>query len=117
MSTGLTRRSFAESLALAALAPAFGLRPGSPSAPWSEGLAPATVAAPAEEPGALARALAGVIRAQYGARLSRADLATITKQIQSGVERAATIRKFDLTNGDEPDLIFSALSGAGVSPR
>lgn len=63
----------------------------------------------ADEPGAVAKALAGVVRAQYGPRLSRSDLATITKQIQSGVERAVTIRKIELTNGDEPDFVFSAM--------
>lgn len=109
MSTGVTRRSFTESLALAALAPAFGLRSGSHAVPWSESLPLAAVEG-AEEPGAFARALAAAIRAQYGARLSKADLATITKQIQTGVERAATIRKVELENGDEPHFVFSALA-------
>ena len=37
----------------------------------------------AHEPGALAKALAGAIRAQYGDRLSEADLAMVTRQIES----------------------------------
>ena len=70
-----------------------------------------------DDPGALARALAGVVRAQYGARLSRADLATITKQIQASLDRAAQIRKVELANGDEPDFVFTALPAPGDSPR
>ncbi|MFL5511799.1 MAG: hypothetical protein ACJ8CN_05105, partial [Gemmatimonadales bacterium] len=60
----VTRRAFAESLAIAALAPVLGVTPGSIPVPdWSS---PAdSVHAPA---GALAKALAGAIRAQYGSR-------------------------------------------------
>jgi hypothetical protein len=114
MSAGFTRRSFTESLALAAFAPALGVRPLSRGAAWSEGLAPV---AAVEDPGALARALAGVVRAQYGARLTRADVATITKQIQASLDRVAQIRKVELTNGDEPDFVFTALPAPGDSPR
>jgi hypothetical protein len=105
MSHRFTRRSFAESLAVAALAPALGVRPSPPCPSWGESLA---LAAETDEPAALARALAGAIRAQYGARLTRADLAAITRQIQSGLDRAAQLRKIDLANGDEPDFVFSA---------
>ncbi|MEO7986270.1 MAG: hypothetical protein ABI766_07025 [Gemmatimonadales bacterium] len=115
MSSELTRRSFAESVALAALAPVLGI-PGSLSnGRWSETLA--LPVSEADEPGALAKALAGVIRAQYGKRLSRADLVTITGQIESGIERAAAIRKIELANGDEPDFVFSAMPAPGASPR
>lgn len=104
--SGLSRRSFAESLALSALAPMIGVRPetirlgqwGGPA------LAPA-----GDEPGALAKALAEVIRQQYGSRLSAADLSTITNQIQTGLERVDQLRKVELANGDEPDFVFSAL--------
>ncbi len=101
----LNRREFAEALALAALVPMLGTLPGAghlpafTSAAGSAGL----------EPGSLAKALASAIRAQYGSRLSEADLATITRQIQSGLERADTIRKASLANGDEPDVVFSAV--------
>jgi hypothetical protein len=53
--------------------------------------------------------LAGVIRAQYGDRLSAADLAAVTRQIANGLERAAKVRKLALVNGDEPDFVFSAV--------
>lgn len=104
--TELSRRAFAESLALAALAPVLGLPARTiPSLEWSppqgETQAPA---------GALAKALARAIRAQYGSRLSAKDMATITGQIQSGLERVDRLRKVPLTNADEPDFVFAALS-------
>jgi hypothetical protein len=94
----------AESLALAALVP---LLPSTPSAlpsHWDRTL-PDPETAP---PGALARALTGVIRQQYGTRLSAKDLATIATQIQSGLERVDQLRKVPLSNGDEPDFVFTA---------
>jgi hypothetical protein len=100
----LTRRAFAESLAIAALAPVLGVAPGSiPLLDWS----PPDDAAPAPA-GALAKALGQAIRAQYGFRLSPKALATITDQIQSGLERVERLKKVPLTNGDEPDFVFSA---------
>lgn len=100
----LSRRAFAESLAMAALAPVLGVTPGSiPRLVWSPPADPTH--APA---GALAKALAGAIRAQYGSRLSPKALSTITDQIQSGLERVERLKKVPLTNGDEPDFIFSA---------
>jgi len=100
----ISRRAFAESLAMAALAPALGVSPGSiPLLDWSP---PADSAhAPA---GALAKALASAIRAQYSSRLSAKALTTITDQIQSGLERVERLKKVPLDNGDEPDFVFSA---------
>ena len=103
--SNLDRREFAETLALAALAPALGL---DPSLLRRVTLAPFAIAQDGADPGALAKALAGVIKAQYGARLNEADLTTITQQIAAGLERAEKIRKVPLTNGDEPDFVFSA---------
>ena len=56
-----------------------------------------------------------MIRAQYGERLSEADLTTITQQIAAGLERAEKIRKVALTNGDEPDFVFSAARAGHAS--
>lgn len=115
MTAACTRRAFTESLALAALAPALGFRAGAlvvPDTPYL--VAGVGDSAP---PGALAHALTRAIRAQYGARLSRADLVTITQQIQSGLDRAAQIRKVELANGDEPDFVFSALPPAADRSR
>ena len=101
----VNRREFAESIALAALAPMLG--GGVESIRW-RGLVAAT-GSDVEEAGALAKALAAAIQAQYGGRLSPADLATITQQIESGLERAQKVRQVSLGNGDEPDFVFSAV--------
>ncbi|MGH7527073.1 MAG: hypothetical protein ACREMX_10250 [Gemmatimonadales bacterium] len=105
MSDGMSRREFAVSLALAALVPVLGVGTAPVRLAWWEAVGRD---AAAEEPGALAKALAEAIRAQYGSRISEADLATITRQIQSGLERVEKIRKVELANGDEPHFTFSA---------
>jgi hypothetical protein len=105
--TRLSRRVFAESLAVAALAPVLGVSPSAiPALGWTPPADRAQAAA-----GALAKALTRAIRAQYGSRLSAKDLATITDQIQTGLERVERLRKVPLTNGDEPDFVFTAFSG------
>jgi len=105
----MSRREFAESVALAALAPLLGTGAGAirwppviPSGTPVAGLA-------MHDRSALANALAGVIRVQYGDRLSAADLAVVTRQIEAGLERAEKVRQADLANGDEPDFVFSAI--------
>jgi hypothetical protein len=102
----LSRRSFAESLAAAALAPLIGVRPETIRlAGWTPAASPEVL----EDPGVLAKALAEVIRRQYGSRLSAEDLATVTRQIRTGLERVDQLRKVELANGDEPDFVFSAI--------
>jgi hypothetical protein len=102
--TDLSRRSFAELVALAVLAPLIGAPPESIRlAKWEMPLPRGGVA----EPGALAKALTDVIRAQYGSRLSPKDLSTIAQQIQNGLERVDQLKKVDLANGDEPDFVFT----------
>jgi hypothetical protein len=106
------RRDFAEALAHAGLIPLLGPQAvGFRLERWiGIAAAPGAPALPAPgEPGALARALADAIRAQYGSRLEPGDLATITQQIQTSLERAEQVRRIDLANGDEPDLVFSAV--------
>ncbi len=107
----LSRREFAEAMALAALAPMLGAAPDYLRLPPPAAAGVAGAAAP--EPGALARALAGALRAQYGDRLSPADLATVTRQIEAGLERAEKIRRLPLANGDEPDFVHSAVRARG----
>jgi hypothetical protein len=110
---GLSRRSFAGSLAVAALAPLLGVRPETIQfAAWS----PAASTEGLDDPGALAKALAEVIRRQYGSRLSAEDLATITGQIQAGLDRVDQLRKVELDNGDEPDFVYSAIRNAPPAP-
>jgi hypothetical protein len=106
--TGLSRRSFAESLAVTALAPLLGLRPEAIRLGSYSG-APASAPAVGSDPSTLAKALTEVIRTQYGSRLTAGDLTTIRRQIQTGLERVDQLRKVDLSNGDEPDFIFAAI--------
>jgi hypothetical protein len=105
----MNRREFAEAIALVSLVPVLG--PGTGAIRWPGQLVGGAPAAELAglDPSALAKALAEVIRAQYGDRLSEADLATVTRQIEAGLERADKIRKGTLANGDEPDFMFSAI--------
>ena len=110
---GLSRRSFAESLAVAALAPLIGVRPEAIRfAAWTPAASPEVP----DDPGALAKALAEVIRRQYGSRLSAKDLTTVTRQIQTGLDRVDQLRKVELANGDEPDCVFSAIRDSPPAP-
>jgi hypothetical protein len=89
---------------VAALAPLVGTRPESIRlVRWETALPPGA----GENPGALARALTEVIRAQYGSRLSPKDLSTVAEQIQKGLERVDQLKKVNLANGDEPDFVFT----------
>jgi hypothetical protein len=103
----MSRREFAQAIALVGLAPFLGERAGLSSFAALESAA-------LEDPASLAKALAGAIRAQYGDRLSEADFGVITRQIQSSLERAAKVRKVPVTNGDEPDFLFSPIRVPGV---
>jgi len=106
----MNRREFAESVMTAALVPWLGPAVV-PPAGWWEAPASAgvrTALAAAAGPDAVAEALAGVIRAQYGSRLGEADLAAVTRQIRATLDRAEQMRKVDLANGDEPDFVFTA---------
>ncbi|HEV7366227.1 MAG TPA: hypothetical protein VGN76_10315 [Gemmatimonadales bacterium] len=104
MTSDISRRSFAETLAAAALAPLIGSTPESIRLPHGTGGAQAVP----EDPGGLARSLTEVIRAQYGSRLSSQDLTGIARQIQAGLERVDQLKKAELANGDEPDFLFVA---------
>jgi hypothetical protein len=110
----MNRREFAEAIALAALVPVLGT--GAAPIRWPGPLAAGAPAAglAAYAPSALAKALAGVIRAQYGGRLSESDLAVVTRQIENGLERAEKVRKAALSNGDEPDFVFSAIRSQSI---
>ena len=108
----ISRRSFAESLAVAALAPLVGSSPESIQLlPWTSG-----VEAVSADPGALAKALTEVIRVQYGSRISSQDLAGLARQVQAGLERVEQLKKVQLSNGDEPDFQFKALLQPSRSP-
>jgi hypothetical protein len=105
----MNRREFAEAIALAALVPVLGTGAGTIRWPGTLGAGAPAAGLAAYEPSALAKALAGVIRAQYGDRLSEPDLAVVTRQIENSLERAEMVRQAALANGDEPDFVFSAI--------
>ena len=106
VSPHISRRAFAERLALAAAAP---LLLGD--------IAPLAAEAPpqqpqqATEPSALAKALAEAIRLRYGDRLSADDLATITRGIDGRLRGVDRLYQVALANGDEPDFVFRAYRG------
>ncbi len=104
----IARREFVGSVVLAALAPMLGVGAMPLEGAWWE---PAVHAA-GEDLDALASALANVVRVQYGDRLTEADLTSVARQIRSGLERAESMRKVELANGDEPDFVFSADSSS-----
>jgi hypothetical protein len=106
MSDSMSRRHFAERLALAAAAPfiALDLRP-------VESVAPVPAPAPPlqqSEPSPLARALAEAIRLRYGDRLSGDDLKTLTTAIDGRLQGLERLSRVALTNADEPDFVFAA---------
>jgi hypothetical protein len=102
----VNRRSFAESLALAALAPVLGVPAGVPRLnSRSFGTAHPDLPADPSSAGAgagagsLALALAEIVRLRYGGRLSGGELAAITHQIQAGLDRADLIGRAEQSGG------------------
>lgn len=72
---------------------------------------PKPASPPAAEPPEIsedARALAGVIKRRYGAHLTDAQLEDIAKELTWRLRSGESLRKLQLTNGDEPDFIFKA---------
>ena len=104
----LSRREFAEAIAIASLAPLVGHGTGLISLSAFES------GAGVVDPSSLAKALTGALRAQYGDRLREADFDVITRQVQAALERAAKVRKVPLSNGDEPDFVFSPVHAPSV---
>lgn len=101
---GITRRGFAEQLALAVAAPWFleGLpEPLLPNPPSQQ-----------QEPSALAKALAETIRLRYPDRFSADDLAAITRSIDNRLRQIERLSQTSLTNADEPDFVYSVYRGA-----
>lgn len=104
---GMSRRRFAESVVTGALVPLLGVG-AVPGPAWWATLPDAEAAVAPGDLDALAEALTAAVRAQFGDRLSEADLAVVTRQIRTSLERAEQIRKVELGNGDEPDSVFFA---------
>jgi len=98
----VNRRSFAESLALAALAPALGVPADALRLDFGRldaaRLPAASSDSAALEDGSAASlvlALVEIIRLEYGSRLTAAELAGVAEQIRAGLDRADLIRQAD----------------------
>jgi hypothetical protein len=100
----VNRRFFAESLALAALAPALGVPAEAVRLDFGRLGAVASLpthssdSAAALESGSAASlmlALVEIIRLEYGSRLTAEELAGVAEQIQAGLDRADLIRQAD----------------------
>jgi len=96
----ISRRGFAEQLALIAAAPWF-----------LEGLKPVQQQQ-TQEPSALAKALAEGIRLRYPDRFSAEDLTAITRSIDNRLRQIERLYQTPLTNADEPDFVYSVYRGA-----
>lgn len=106
---GISRRAFAEQLALAVAAPY--LVEGSPSPLSCRERGPGGEAQQ-QEPSALAKALAEGVRLRYPDRFSADDIATITRGIDSRLRQIERLYQTTLTNADEPDFVYSVYRGA-----
>lgn len=102
----ISRRAFAEQLALAVAAPWFAddLRAAAPQAP---------VPSPQsqQEPSALAKALGQTMTLRYPDRFSAADLTAITRSIDNRVRQIERLYQTTLANADEPDFVYSVYRG------
>ena len=96
----ISRRAFAEQLALLTAAPWFleDVRPGQQQQ--------------TQEPSALAKALAETIRLRYPDRFSAGDLTAITRSIDGRLRAIDRLYQASLTNADEPDFVYSVYRGA-----
>jgi hypothetical protein len=104
---GISRRAFAERLALAVAAPY--LVDEVPLSRRERG--PGGEVQQPQEPSALAKALAEGVRLRYPDRLSADDLATITRGIDNRLRQIERLYQTTLTNGDEPDFVYSVYRG------
>ena len=113
----ITRRAFAERLALAAAAPFVlndltpDLSAGPPLRNAERGNDGAAQVPQAVEPSALAKALAEGIRLRYGDRLTADDLRTITRAIDGRLRGAERLYQTALSNADEPDFVYRVYRG------
>ena len=93
-----TRRDFAKSLAIGAVGPMIG----------SAEILAQTPPVPPSSP--LAKALSEVVRASYAAHLDRAELERVDHDFRQYAQTLERLRRFKLTNADEPDFTFAALA-------
>jgi hypothetical protein len=119
-SNDLTRRDFAKAAVAAAVAPALAAcattAPETAPAPATGIPAPGPAAAPAarsgaQEPTPLARALAEVVRVQYGDRMTEAEMAKVQRTISGVLSTAERVRRFPLPIATEPTFVYRVPGG------
>jgi hypothetical protein len=115
-SNDLSRRDFAKAAVAAAVAPALAAcASAAPEpAPTPAVPAPATPAAApgGQEPTPLARALMEAVRAQYGDRMTEAELARVRRGISGVLSTAERLRRFPLPITTEPSFVYRVPGGA-----
>lgn len=100
---GISRRAFAEQLALAMAAPYF--IDDAPRRP------PSSRQQQQQEQSALAKALAETVRLRYPDRFSADDIAAITRSIDNRLRQIDRLYETHITNADEPDFVYSVYRG------
>jgi hypothetical protein len=98
----ISRRAFAERLALAVAAPYFVEDVPRRAPPQQQ---------QQQEPSALAKSLADTLRLRYPDRFSAEDLITITRSIDNRLRQIERLYQWTLTNADEPDFVYSVYRG------
>ena len=105
----MSRRAFAEQLALAVAAPY--LIEEFPLSREERGRGDAGQQQQ-QEPSALAKALAEGIRLRYADRFTADDITAITRSIDNRLRQLDRLYQTALTNGDEPDFVYAVYRGA-----
>ncbi len=100
---GISRRAFAEQLALVLAAPYF--IEDLPRLPLPQ-------QQQQQEPSALAKALAQTMSLRYPDRFSPEDLTAITRSIDNRLRQIERLYQTTITNADEPDFVYSVYRGA-----
>lgn len=113
MTDSISRRAFAEQLALAAAAPWIVGDDLTPT-PWPplHSVERGNEGVRQQEPSALAKALAEGVRLRYPDRFTPEELATITRSIDSRLRAVERLYQTTLTNADEPDFVYAIYRGA-----
>jgi hypothetical protein len=124
-SSEVTRRAFAKAAVAAVAVPVLAplaacAGPAPESAPAPSAATPAPAAQPdsaaaqprAQEPTAVARALMDAVRAQYGDRMTEAELAKVQRAISGGLRTAEQLRRFPLPIATEPSFVYRVPGGA-----
>ncbi len=117
-----SRRGFAKSLALAAAAPALagaGIALGqtAPTPSAAPTAVPSPVPTPEAAPSSVAEALTEIVRIRWGKNLSGEQLGDIAKSLDQRLRGAEAMKKVNLANADEPDVVFSAETAENAGGR